>query len=674
MNQSSMLPSRRGPIHTPTPSRTWPLVAAIGVGGVLLLIAGGGTVAILMRSNGSTELHAGRAEASSEQPSPRMRTPRIDWPEAPRATVSDASRPTLTGEGIRLLELPIPPAPAIPEGPLAVEDDPRMRPAALPQRTEAELQAQLARVPEYTLLQASAVAGTMKSYGMVLGWYGGTPTDIGRNPHVESEINKLALGMLAEMQKTGLPVQTGRQAQLDAQGALVLQVTARQMRAGKAERFGPGMGRVLTLAVPGGTLGEELNGPKVRQMLQNWEQLHVQKDFNILPTIVQMLPVEDEESRGLLIAELSRSSRPEADTALAQRALYELSPNLRTAAVQALKGRDPERYRQVLLDGLRHPWAPIADHAAEALVELKDRAALSKLIDLLEAGDPAAPAFNEKTHRYEVRELVRINHLSNCFLCHAPSFSVADPTRGRDLLSETTHVFRVTDPPQQQLNVSITGGRKIGCKPPPPPAVVVGVYNQTRESREVKFTTSAYVRADTTYLRQDFSVMQKVDKPRRELPRERFDFLVRSREVPRESVPEAVLRRQALKTECAEPLDRRGQARSPGKELVLVVAKRRGDARDEVKGNLKPVGRGKPIEAAIGTNKPGRNLEQAVETVAIVKSLPRHELDRSAATHGVDEYPQRAAILHALRRLTGTDAGDRPTAWRRYLQSSEAGR
>ncbi len=86
--------------------------------------------------------------------------------------------------------------------------------------------------------------------------------------------------------------------------------------------------------------------------------------------------------------------------------------------------------------------------------------------------------------------MVRINHLGNCLLCHAPSVSADDPVRGvmpsRDRLTSASQ------------------------------------YGQTE-------SPGLFVRADVTYLRQDFSVVQPVDKPGPWPHSQRYDYLVRTR-------------------------------------------------------------------------------------------------------------------------------------------------
>lgn len=87
-----------------------------------------------------------------------------------------------------------------------------------------------------------------------------------------------------------------------------------------------------------------------------------------------------------------------------------------------------------------------------------------------------------------VREMVKINHMSNCVLCHAPSHSAEDLVRGR---------------------VPIPG------EEPPP-----GYYQANN---------GLFVRAEITYLRQDFSVMQPVATPNKWPTHQRFDYVVRTR-------------------------------------------------------------------------------------------------------------------------------------------------
>src|SRR5581483_7569550 len=134
--------------------------------------------------------------------------------------------------------------------------------------------------------------------------------------------------------------------------------------------------------------------------------------------MVQMLQCESEPLRGLLIDLLGRAQAPTAGRALAQRALFEPDPALRREAAVALKTRPAGEARPALLDAFRHPWPAAADHAADALAALGDRAAVPALVQLLDAPDPAG-LLGGDDGSVVVREVVRVSHLNNCLLCHA---------------------------------------------------------------------------------------------------------------------------------------------------------------------------------------------------------------------------------------------------------------
>jgi hypothetical protein len=189
-----------------------------------------------------------------------------------------------------------------------------------------------------------------------------------------------------------------------------------------------------------------------------------------ISALVQVFQGEEKLVRSLLARVLARSQSPAASVALARLALFDLSEEVREQAVLALVDRPRPEYRQVLLEALRYPWPPVADHAAEALAALGDREALPKLVDFLDQCDPAAPRI-DKTQKMVVPELVRINHLRNCLLCHAPSSSAEDRVRG----------------PVPTPGKPLPSG--------------VPYYASLR---------GPVIRADITYLKQDFSVSQPV--------------------------------------------------------------------------------------------------------------------------------------------------------------------
>jgi hypothetical protein len=211
-------------------------------------------------------------------------------------------------------------------------------------------------------------------------------------------------------------------------------------------------------------------------------------------TLVQMLQPESHFDRFALVSTLQAIKGSEASVALAQRAVFDLSPLVREAAVRALKDRSPSEYRSVLLVGLRHPWRHAANHAAEAIAALNDRGIVTELIALLDQPDPCQP-FKNKDDKWVVKELVRVNHFRNCLMCHAESQSQYDPLRGRIPV------------PGEPIR---TGERYYGG-------------------------TGGFVRADVVYLKQDFSVIQPVPRSETERrldawpERQRFDYVVREK-------------------------------------------------------------------------------------------------------------------------------------------------
>jgi hypothetical protein len=264
-----------------------------------------------------------------------------------------------------------------------------------------------------------------------------------------------------------------------------------------------------------------------------------------LSTAMQLLQVEPPVARRSLTKLLSDTTGRVSTSLLARQALFDPSFEVRQDAIEALKKRPADDYRPILLDGLRYPWAPVADHAAEALAELRDDDAVFDLVALLDEPDPCAPT-RCKDDKWVVREVVRINHFRNCLLCHAPSSSGEDDLRG----------------------LIPTPGK---------PLPRVAYYGSQR---------GYFVRADVTYLRQDFSLMERVAKHGEWPQWQRFDYLVRTREMTRD------------------------------------------------------------------------------ELAAYAKKAPR--ADRS-------HYPQKDAVLFALRELTGLTAGESSADWYDVLCSSQEG-
>jgi hypothetical protein len=303
----------------------------------------------------------------------------------------------------------------------------------------------------------------------------------------------------------GLPLQLDGECHLDFPEARALQIYSRSLRDVLANACVPGVK---------GPCGEPRPDIDILK-----ERLGRSREEEV-PALQQILMAEDRPARLLLVDQVSRINSPRATAALVQRALFDLHPEVRQAALRALKVRPPEDYQDLLLEGFRYPWAPAADHAAEAVVELKLIHLIPRLADLLHQPDPTDPIKIEvgKRNVSVVRELIKVNHLGNCLLCHAPSQDRRDLVRGL-----------VPDPSQPQPS-------------PTTPRVYYGGAQGT------------FVRADITYLRQDFSVVQPVANPGQWPAYQRFDYLVRERAL-------SVEERAALAARKGKP--------GPYKEAVL---------------------------------------------------------------------------------------------------------
>ncbi len=212
-----------------------------------------------------------------------------------------------------------------------------------------------------------------------------------------------------------------------------------------------------------------------------------------IPALMQLLMAENEAIRLVLVDQLAGIEGPRASAALANRAIFDLCPDVRKAALEALAARPRGEYVQPLIEGLNYPWSVIADHAAEAIVALDLKEALPSVVRLLDTPDPETP--RTRGGQVVVRELVRINHLRNCLMCHAPSLAADDKVRG-------------FVPPTNQ---------------PLPPAFTQEYYAPKQEG--------IFVRADVTYLQQDFSVPLPVANHGLWPSAQRYDFMVRERTV-----------------------------------------------------------------------------------------------------------------------------------------------
>jgi hypothetical protein len=196
----------------------------------------------------------------------------------------------------------------------------------------------------------------------------------------------------------------------------------------------------------------------------------------------------------------------------------------------------------VLLEALRHPWPRAAEHAAEALVALRDQEAVLTLVTLLEEPDPCAPS-GTKGSKLRMREVVKTNHVNNCLLCHAPALSYGDPVPGvipgiswqikLPKAQAAALTGNVTGPGSHNYSRAGSGGTQ---------TMTIGFVPTGKGPSPVKVRMTTVflpivVRADITYLRQDFSVVQPVTVAGLFKPVDmRFDYLVRTRPASQDEV------------------------------------------------------------------------------------------------------------------------------------------
>lgn len=340
--------------------------------------------------------------------------------------------------------------------------------AKRPPRTELELEEDLedlAPTVGLDLAKAEALVRVMRA----------KPPMVGKNGF-QTKPTATVLAMLPHAMEDGLPFSEKANCQLDSAAARYLETYSKHLHKqitqidNSVKRRFPSTFANRRDEVMAHSLGQD---PKCQAP-------------RAVPALMQVLQVESTPVRQEVIELLSDKHTPQSTKALVNRAVFDLSPEVRQEANQALRQRTRRDYRAELLEALRYPWAPAAWHAAETLVAVKDKNAVPNLVELLDAPEPTMP-YRDKNNKLVVRELVRLNHAQNCLLCHAPSRDDKDPVRGF---------------------VPVPRSR---------------AYYADR-------TSGVLVRADVTYLRQDFSVMHDMDKSNAGRNLQRFDYLVRTRE------------------------------------------------------------------------------------------------------------------------------------------------
>jgi hypothetical protein len=309
------------------------------------------------------------------------------------------------------------------------------------------------------------------------------------------------LALLDENTIDGLPLAGSEDCQLETPVAVALDTYSRLLR----EQI------TLTDKTPGRHPRSRILSDRDQALVHALKTERKWQTPEAIPAMTQILQVESLPVRLQLVEWLAGFTTPEATQALLTRSVFDISPEVRLAANAALKPLYHVGYRPQLLEALRHPWPEVSWNAAETLVAVNDQEATSELAKLLSAPDPRMPS-PDKSGNLVKREMVGIRHVQNCLLCHAPSRSKSDRVRS--------------------LVVTIT---KSG------PAFSARRYYPSNASQfgASVDTIDIIVRADVTYLRQDFSVAFIEDKD--EFPRNahRVDYVVRTRPATPEEIAQA---------------------------------------------------------------------------------------------------------------------------------------
>jgi hypothetical protein len=222
--------------------------------------------------------------------------------------------------------------------------------------------------------------------------------------------------------------------------------------------------------------------------------------------LIQMIPPRTTPYHVVMAKYLATVQTAESTHALARLALFSPHDDVRLAAIDALKTRHAKDHAPVLLQGFRYPLPVVAARAADAVATLQCKDVLGDLVNILEQPDPRAPAKQtiDGKEVTAVRELVRVNHHRNCLLCHAPANSGNLPP---GVLTAPVPL------PDQSLR--FRGGGYGGSLSP-----------------------DIFVRIDVTYLRQDFSLLMKVENAKPWPEMQRYDFFVRTRVISNEEARE----------------------------------------------------------------------------------------------------------------------------------------
>ena len=298
----------------------------------------------------------------------------------------------------------------------------------------------------------------------------------------------------------GLPFMMGRACLLNSDESAALFRNSLRMRT--TLDFVEGFNRQRSYGADAGdALDQFLSTAKGRPLKSCWESAEG------VPAMHQIVSAEGKDLRLAMVKYLKAMNNARATEALASRAIFDFDADVRQAAIEGLKSRRKQEYRAELVKGLRYPWAQVVRNAVHVVTDLELTDMVPDLVGMLHEPSPDLPYVQDKAgkKRHMVREVVRINHHRNCMLCHDPVHESGAPA---DLPAFTQETPAGPVPSADQ----------------PFPAGPGTVY-YSRQNGIV------LVRADVTYLRQDFSLRQEVENSGSWPKMQRFDFFVRTREL-----------------------------------------------------------------------------------------------------------------------------------------------
>jgi hypothetical protein len=545
-------------------------------------------------------------EMSSQEATPSLLAPAIQVGKAPAVVATQTE--VLVDAGRALADAPSPgsgPAPmrltsaaaAKKQAEIVTE---RWRSKRRSLLSDEELRRQLQAVPEVRL---DAVPGSSKTLLASSKQAAATGVDV------------VPAFMARRTDLIGFRPRTGNDARMSREEALNLKVLSQHLRL-HLETSMPG--------IKDGVVDPRPDAAILRERLLNNPQRDAWLRPDAIPALRQLLMHEHQNVRQILVEALALIPGPQSTRVLAERALFDLHPEVRLAALVALKGRPARDYEAILVAGFQYPWPVVADLAAEALVALELKEAVPKLIPLLDARNPSEPYPVEmgKKRYTMVPELVRLNHLRNCLLCHLPSYSPLDPIRGP--VPNSGHLLPL---PSSGTRVAGSGG---------------GGWGGGIKAGKKNFTAALdWVRPDVTYLKQDFSVLQPVAKHGPQWPEEqRFDYLIRLRPLEKKQL---VLWQETVPD---------SRTTSPQREALLFALREltgedAGPTAEDWKKVYSPLA-GKRLEQPLDTKGQARLLRDGLVEAKPVRQKELLVLyrDRSGPAYDI-------ALVHALPKLTG---------------------